>query len=421
MRTGLLIAGMIVALPLAGQQSQATKERTESKEVHGLLQVIYVHTIEAQANGQLEIKDLRGDVAITGTDAKRIQVIEKIRIRVSDLDRAKEIAEAISGRLERIPAERPVYTFHVERSRHRNVSLFYNIKVPKVFNIFVRSFGGDIDLSELEGELNVKTGGGDIALAGTSGRITIKTAGGDIDVFKAQGRIDLVTSGGDIEGRKIEGNIIVKTGGGDIELVSIKGKLVTETGGGDIELSAFDGEKLKARTGGGDIELDHIIAEVNLMTGGGDIEVRNLVGNLEVASGGGDIELRVTAGDIVLYTHSGDIQARQIEGAIRARSGSGDIDIIGWNLANATRKESLLETRNGDVRIDLTGHTPVEVKVKVLDTPPRYGEKQIFGNIDLDISREGGNTIGWYSDSNAVHTITVETQAGAITINENEE
>lgn len=414
MRLAPSLALLLAIAPLAGQE--ATKEITTSREVRGRYQVIFTHTIVAEPNGQLELRDLRGDVVITGVDGKQMVIVERIRLPVFSGGRSEQVAIEISGWLERIPADPAVYTFRTDRNRRRDISLSYSIKIPKVFNVYIRSFGGDIDLSELRGELNLKTGGGDISIAGTMGRIMIKTSGGDIDVFKASGTLDLVTSGGDIEGRKLEGNIYVKTGGGDIELIDSKGKLNSETGGGDIELRGFSGEKIRARTGGGDIELSRITATVNLMTGGGDVDVADLTGDLEVASGGGDISLRRTTGDMVLFTNHGDIIARHVHGALRARSGSGDIIVTDWNISATSKKTSLLETRNGDIRLELADHTAVEFTLTVLDTPPRYGMKQIYGNVDFSISREGGNTIGWYKPEKPLHTIELETREGSISI-----
>ena len=415
----VLTLAIISALPLMAQQTVADKELISSEDLHGLYQVVFRHTINADPGGQLELRDMYGDVIIAGTDAKKLVILEKIRINRYAPERTEEFAIRMSGWLERIPDKTPVYTFRVERRRNRrdrDISTIYTISLPKTFNIYVKSFGGDIDLSQLKGEINIKTGGGDITVDNTSGRVSISTSGGDIDVFKVGGQIDLVTSGGDIEGSKLEGKIYVKTGGGDIELVASKGILDAETGGGDIDLTDFDGTSIKAKTGGGNLELEKIKAEVNLLTGGGDINVTDLKGNIEVATGGGDIDLKRVLGDMILYTNSGDVEARTINGALRVRSGGGDIDIKDWSLANAVKNMSMLETRHGDIKISLTGKIPVSFALKILDTAPRYGMKQIYGDIEFNISREQGNTIGTYAASNPVHTIEVETRDGTITI-----
>ena len=417
----VFILALMSVLPLLAQRAQAEKELISSEVVHGLFQVVFKHTIKADPGGQLELKDMFGDVVIIGTDSKILEIVEKIRVDRRVRDGSEEFATRMSGWLESIPNEQPVFTFRVARERNRNISTSYNISIPRIFNVYVKSFGGDVDLSHVKGEINIKTGGGDIAVANTSGRISIKTSGGDIDVFEAQGQIDLVTSGGDIEGRKIDGKVYMKTGGGDIELVSGKGTLEAETGGGDIEVKDFEGPSIKARTGGGDLDFARITAVLNLITGGGDIDVSNLIGNLEVATGGGDIDLKRVVGDMILYTNSGDVTAKKINGALRVRSGRGDIDIEGWLLNKAGKNKSLLETRRGDISISLAGKTAVSFALKILDTPPRYGMKQIYGNIDFDISREQGNTLGRYDAPNSVHAIEVETRDGTINIYESED
>ncbi|MCH8327291.1 MAG: DUF4097 family beta strand repeat protein [Candidatus Marinimicrobia bacterium] len=412
---------LLSMLPLQAQRAQADKVLVSAEVVRNQYQVIFRHTIKADPGGQLELKDMFGDVIITGTDSGILEIVEIIRVGRYAPENTEEYASRMSGWLELIPDELPVFTFRVERRRSRYVSTSYNISIPKIFNVFVKSFGGDIDLSHVKGEINIKTGGGDITVANTSGRISIRTSGGDIEVLKAEGQIDIVTSGGDIEGRKIEGKITIKSGGGDIELISGKGTLETETGGGDIDVSDFEGPSIKARTGGGDLDFTRITAVLNLITGGGDIDVSNLIGDLEVATGGGDIDLQQAVGDIILYTNSGDVKAKKINGALRVRSGRGDITIDGWLLDKASKNKSLLETRRGDIHINLSGNVAVSIALKILDTPPRYGMQQIYGNIEFDISREQGNTLGWYDAPNSVHAIEVETRDGTITIYESKD
>ncbi|MCK4579538.1 MAG: DUF4097 family beta strand repeat protein [Candidatus Marinimicrobia bacterium] len=416
----LILAGLCV--PLIGQVAETPipPEIPEPEMVHNRYQVVLVHKVKAKANGRIKIQNLSGDVKIIGTDVQVVIVKEKIRVKgVKDKDEAKAIFAKSMGTLETLDADS--YKFSASPWLSRGISYNYHVEVPNPFSVVTELYGGDVFLSDLTGDLAVVSGGGDIAVSNTSGKLEVKTGGGDIDVVNVEGRIDLRTGGGDIEGRKTNGQVKLQTGGGDIDLWGCQGSFDLATGGGDIELSDLTGTDIEARTGGGDIELKAITANVNLMTSGGDVGVQNLGGNLEAASSGGDLDIENAQGNVVIFTRSGDISINRVSGYVRAKTDHGDVEVIDMSLDGVPDEKSEITTRSGDVYVSYRTDKAVQVEARIIGFSPRYAAEYFCGNVDLDLVKDNGNTIGMLKQEAPYHTIIIETREGSIEIHQGEE
>lgn len=155
------------------------------------------------------------------------------------------------------------------------IELKYEIKVPKKFN------------------LDLKTSGGDMMAKVVEGNFEFKTSGGDIFIENSKGKINATTSGGDVVVNEFTGNTITETSGGDIEITKTFGNVYAATSGGDVVIKSSEGE-IEAKTSGGDISLDYSgkDADISLSTSGGDIDVnipKNLNANAEIKTSGGRI------------------------------------------------------------------------------------------------------------------------------------
>ncbi len=132
-------------------------------------------------------------------------------------------------------------------------SVSYEIHVPRRFNITVHTLGGNIDVQDIEGRMNLFTEGGNITAGrvdagstpspalttpsqGQAGRIAAKltTMGGRITIGDVAGTLRASTSGGHITAGNIGGDAILHTGGGQIRTGRISGVGTVDTGGGNI-------------------------------------------------------------------------------------------------------------------------------------------------------------------------------------------
>ena len=170
------------------------------------------------------------------------------------------------------------------------------IVVPRRYRVEMKTSGGDMQVSHLDGNATGKTSGGDVNLEDVTGEVSIRTSGGDVVATAVRGDIEASTSGGDIRLLRVDGKIRAKTSGGDVqcELIGANRGVSVVTSGGDIHLTMAQGNKatLDAATSGGDIVADFPV------TSDDSSGKRRLSGPI---NGGGEaIYARTSGGDITL-------------------------------------------------------------------------------------------------------------------------
>ena len=193
-------------------------------------------------------------------------------------------------------------------------SLKLEIKVPKKYNTDLNTSGGDINLTEISGDLKANTSGGEIKVIASSGKLGSSTSGGDIYVDNFYGPMKVSTSGGDVTVKNITGDVNASTSGGNMKLSVKNGKVSAGTTGGDVKMS-YDGENkgINLSSTGGDIELvlpSDFKARVYLSTTGGDVmcdfptsktyKIKSSRFDAELNGGGPDVKCTTTGGDVTI-------------------------------------------------------------------------------------------------------------------------
>ena len=425
----LLSAILLLAWPLAAQdpappRAPVVPPTPESPQVpqpdlvHGKYLSVISHSLKASANGSLTMEDLQGDITVLGTDGERLEIREIIRVKgAANPDEAWQIIARSTGALIiEISDEPATYRFTPTRRHQRHISFDYLVQVPRPFSVAVKAYAGDVDLTDLVGDLFVKTGSGDIGLSNCSGKIEVRTGAGDIDAVHIEGRIELNTGAGDVEARHAKGQITVNSGAGDVEMISCEGSFDISTGGGDIDLRSITGDWVTAKTGGGDIDLQNVMADVNVMSRGGDISANHMVGNLEVATAGGDVDVNYINGDLVIFTRGGDVRVERVSGLVRVKTNAGDIIIEEMTLEDPGNRKSKITSGSGDIYVSYHTDQPVQVEARLYGYSPRYAAHRFEGNLELDLLNEDGSTLGIYKVDEPYHTIEIETTSGTIEI-----
>lgn len=155
----------------------------------------------------------------------------------------------------------------------------YTIRVPKNFNLDLKTGGGTITANDVTGTTKVSTGGGKLKLAQLRGPLDAKTSGGSIRLNNCEGALNVSTSGGEIK---------AETG---------KGSLEARTSGGSILVRDFGGDT-NVKTSGGQLTLENVRGKLSGKTSGGSITaslVSPLPGDVDLASSAGSISLSVPA------------------------------------------------------------------------------------------------------------------------------
>ncbi len=208
-------------------------------------------TFRVQPGGELLVETDAGDVTLRGSATQEVKVhIEADR----DLEGRIEFSFVQNGnRIEIYGKAEEKSILGFLKGRSFNGRLQITIDAPQSFNPSVRTSGGDVDASGIEGKTELRTSGGDVSAARMSGELSLHTSGGDIDAMDVNGPLTAFTSGGDVSAHGIIGACTLTTSGGDVSAAAVRGDCVMKTSGGNITADSLDGG-LSAVTSGGNIE-----------------------------------------------------------------------------------------------------------------------------------------------------------------------
>ncbi|HWW23412.1 MAG TPA: DUF4097 family beta strand repeat-containing protein [Edaphobacter sp.] len=178
----------------------------------------------------------------------------------------------------------------------RNISIDYDITLPKSSVLSANSGSGDVDIQDVGSSLKAHSGSGNVRARGIPGPATLGTGSGDIEFQQ--------TAPGDVK---------AETGSGNITLRGVSGALKSSTGSGNIEVEGQPSSDWRLSTGSGNIHL---------AVGSGARF------NLDADTGSGNINVQQP------ITMQGSLNRHHVTGSvngggptIRANTGSGDIQI----------------------------------------------------------------------------------------------
>jgi hypothetical protein len=284
--------------------------------------------------GNLEVSTSGGGITVEGHDGSEVEVLVFVRKNGSAIAPSDPFLSEMRSSYELI-IEKNGNTVVASARRidkgksWNNVSIAFHVNVPHRMSCSLRTSGGGLSLSAVEGTQSLNTSGGGIKLTDIKGSTTAHTSGGGIQVSGQEGDLEIHTSGGGITVEDAWGNIDGRTSGGGIRLNNIHGEIDVRTSGGGITITG-DAGYVKASTSGGNIRVDinQLSKGIFLSTSGGGIHAN-------IPNGGGmDLNLKAGKVNIDLQNFTGSAEKGSIVGRmngggipVEMHSSGGNIDI----------------------------------------------------------------------------------------------
>ncbi len=194
------------------------------------------------------------------------------------------------------------------------------VEVPSGSRFAMYLAVGEIEASEVDGDVRLDTGSGRVAATDMSGSLDVDTGSGSVTV------------------RGVDGDLRVDTGSGRVDVSDVVAyEIRLDTGSGGVTGAGLTAELLNVDTGSGSVELGEIAApEVIVDTGSGsvDVELMTDVDLLEIDTGSGSVTVRAPV----------DLGAM-----VEIDTGSGGID-LDFPLEVGSVRRDHVEGRLGDGR-----------------------------------------------------------------------
>ena len=167
-------------------------------------------------------------------------------------------------------------------------------------------------------------------------------------------RVALHVGAGEIEVTNVDGDLELRTFAAPIRAQGARGRLTATTGSGRVLLDDIEASRLQASTGSGGIEVLRVRAdELRFSTGSGRIEGRDVRGaRLDASTGSGGIALEsVATEDLRASTGSGGVRLglSTVPRDLTARTGSGGVTL---GLPRDPNVDLDLRTGSGGISTD---------------------------------------------------------------------
>lgn len=235
-------------------------------------------TFKVRPGGSLVIEADRGSINVETVDADTLTIhvtrrVQKLRGNAEELLTEHEVTFSEEGDQVVVRGGFPKKTSWM---RIENIQVRYRVTAPKRFNVRLKTSGGSISITDLEGNADVKTSGGSLNLGKIRGEIRGRTSGGGISIEGCNRDVDVSTSGGGIRIGNAAGNVLARTSGGSITLEDVGGSVEASTSGGSIKarLAKQPSGDCSLKTSGGGIHLTlpaDVAIDLDARTSGGRV------------------------------------------------------------------------------------------------------------------------------------------------------
>ncbi len=232
----------------------------------------------------------------------------------------------------------------------------FDIQVPSKYNLELRTAGGGIFITGVEGKITGKTMGGALKLSHLKGFIDLKTMGGEISLTDS-----------DIDGK-------VTTMGGRVMLENIVGDIDGSSMGGNVIY-----KNVKTISG----NSNNTGKEVNIRTMGGAIDVNDASHGAKVSTMGGDIHIVSAREYVTANTLGGKIIVDSIDGWIEATTLGGDIRVTMTGDPNKGKRDVTLTSMGGDITLNVPAGLSMDIDLKLSFTKNCTKNCKIISSMDI--------------------------------------
>lgn len=323
-----------------------------------LLFILFISTLSAgeikkefdvSPGGLLEA-DIKtgGSIHVTGWDKNKVEVTATHRGDRLDEDINLDIDKMKNG-----------VTINAYASGNVHTNLHFEVMVPKVYDIDLNTMGGEITVSNIEGDLEGETMGGEIELSQLKGKVRFSTMGGNVELKDSDVDGKVSTMGGEVLFENVVGDVDGSSMGGNVIYKNVKSRNGKSTG-----------------------------KEVNISTMGGEINVDEAMSGADVSTMGGNIKVRKAADHVKATTMGGNITIDQINGWVKASTMGGDIDVNMTGDPAKGNRDVNISSMGGDIELTLPDGISARFDVRITYTRRSSRDYQIKSDFPLDIKKD---------------------------------
>jgi hypothetical protein len=221
----------------------------------------FEETIEVETPLELDVRTGSGSIEVREGSTDRVEIVGRITVWGRNGRLSEDELDELVARLEADPPIELVgSTLRVgglEEPEFRNVSISYEIEVPRDTRVDASSGSGAQTVRGVSGPVRASAGSGALTLSDIGGDVEARTGSGSIDANGVAGAFRAEAGSGSIRlEQTAAGDVSVSTGSGSSELGGIEGALRVRAGSGSITVNGRQGGPWELDAGSGSVRLD---------------------------------------------------------------------------------------------------------------------------------------------------------------------
>ncbi len=358
----------IVKLPKVTADVKSVSEKTEGDR--SVIERIELMATPLSDGSELDVTNEDGDITVQGTDTDKCQVEATFTIKAPTSEAVKELSEKISLDMKPTDKGLSLSVAHPKSMpKNNSYQVDFKITVPRNTNLTVRNEDGDIQITDIAGQLRISHEDGDIKIKNINGQIKVGHEDGDIECENIVGDIDLALEDGKIaikNGRMTNCRIRLEdgtircedvTGSFDVQFedstvsigyaenVSEKYSVVCKGEDGDVTIKNGTFTKCLVNMESGKINCDKVAGNLEFKLEDGSVAI----GYADAVPENCTINVRIEEGDIRLSAPAGMFPADGPSSATRKDDGA--VWTTKVETAGGGRSVSL-KVDEGSIKID---------------------------------------------------------------------
>lgn len=213
-RCSALLAAALSLAPAAAR-AQRTSMRLDDSELTRI-----DTTITFAANGVVDLSQVSGNIIVTAWNRPQVKISAYVE---NGVIRADLSSRSIS--------------LEVRSRRGRVGDSEFRLQVPVGTRVIAQNVSGDITVSGVKGQADLRSVSGDVHLSDATDRVTLESVSGAV------------------RGSQLTGTIRAQSVSGDVNLDQLKGDLEVETTSGEITLHGATSSNVRTETVSGDVDF----------------------------------------------------------------------------------------------------------------------------------------------------------------------
>lgn len=193
----------------------------------------------------LSIEGINGDIVVRRGFSDRIRIRTSVWVDQAEPEEAKAIAEKTGIRVDEgktLAVMTESQSYGTLGRRQPRIDMEILLPPERSFDIDIRTNGGSVTLDGVQAlrSISVQTGGGNLNFTNVGGNVNASTSRGGIVIDTAAGNVQAETQQGDIQSSNVAGSLKLTTILGNITANGTIGDIAVDTRNGSIDISGVN-------------------------------------------------------------------------------------------------------------------------------------------------------------------------------------